>query len=165
MLQELAEINGVTPTQIVLRWHVQIGSTPIPKSADAERQRENADVFGFELTADEVAAISALERGRLWGARPEHARGDVAPRPGAGGVRLELRAVVVGIFEADVLASPGLVRDEPADRDRERQDEADPQLAPDEAEQTPPTRMTTVPRSQPMRPLGQPVRGSDMTTA
>lgn len=70
VLKELAEIHGVTPTQVVLRWHVQIGSTPIPKSADAERQRENADVFGFELTPDEVGAISALERGRLWGGDP-----------------------------------------------------------------------------------------------
>jgi 2,5-diketo-D-gluconate reductase A len=70
VLRELAEIHGVTPTQIVLRWHVQLGSTPIPKSADAERQRENADVFGFELTADEVNAISALERGRLWDGDP-----------------------------------------------------------------------------------------------
>lgn len=70
VLKEIAEIHGVTPTQVVLRWHVQIGSTPIPKSADAERQRENADVFGFELTPDEVGAISALERGRLWGGDP-----------------------------------------------------------------------------------------------
>jgi len=70
VLKELAEIHGVTPTQVVLRWHVQIGSTPIPKSADAERQRENADVFGFELTPDEVGAISSLERGRLWGGDP-----------------------------------------------------------------------------------------------
>jgi diketogulonate reductase-like aldo/keto reductase len=70
VLRELAEIHGVTPTQVVLRWHVQIGSTPIPKSADAERQRENADVFGFELTPDEVGAISSLERGRLWGGDP-----------------------------------------------------------------------------------------------
>lgn len=70
VLKELAEIHGVTPTQVVLRWHVQIGSTPIPKSADAERQRENADVFGFELMPDEVGAISALERGRLWGGDP-----------------------------------------------------------------------------------------------
>ena len=54
VLQELAEIHGVTPTQIVLRWHVQVGSTPIPKSADPDRQRENADVFGFALTDDEV---------------------------------------------------------------------------------------------------------------
>ena len=71
LLIELAEIHGVTPTQVVLRWHVEVGSTPIPKSADPERQRENADVFGFSLTGDQVAAISALERGRLWGADPD----------------------------------------------------------------------------------------------
>ena len=71
VLQELAEIYGVTPTQIVLRWHVQLGSTPIPKSADPDRQRENADVFGFALTDDEVGVISGLERGRLWGAHPD----------------------------------------------------------------------------------------------
>ncbi len=71
LLNELADAHGVTPTQIVLRWHVQLGSTPIPKSADAERQRENADVFGFALADDEVAAISALERGRLWDGDPE----------------------------------------------------------------------------------------------
>ncbi|MCR2764533.1 aldo/keto reductase [Microbacterium sp. zg.B48] len=71
VLVELAEIYGVTPTQIVLRWHVQLGSTPIPKSADADRQRENADVFDFELTPDEVEAISSLERGRLWDADPD----------------------------------------------------------------------------------------------
>ncbi len=70
LLTELAEIYGVSPTQIVLRWHVQLGSTPIPKSADAERQRENADIFAFQLTDDQVDAISALERGRLWGADP-----------------------------------------------------------------------------------------------
>lgn len=70
LLRELAAVYDVTPTQIVLRWHTQLGSTPIPKSADADRQRENADVFGFELTEDQVAAISALERGRLWGGDP-----------------------------------------------------------------------------------------------
>ena len=70
VLHELAEIHAVTPTQVVLRWHVQLGSTPIPKSADADRQRENADVFGFALTDDQVAAISALERGRLWDGDP-----------------------------------------------------------------------------------------------
>jgi 2,5-diketo-D-gluconate reductase A len=70
VLHELAEIHGVTPTQVVLRWHVQLGSTPIPKSADPDRQRENADVFGFALSDDQVAAISALERGRLWDGDP-----------------------------------------------------------------------------------------------
>jgi diketogulonate reductase-like aldo/keto reductase len=71
ILQELAVVHGATPTQIVLRWHTQLGSTPIPKSADPDRQRENADVFGFTLTDEQVAAVSALERGRLWGADPE----------------------------------------------------------------------------------------------
>jgi diketogulonate reductase-like aldo/keto reductase len=71
LLQELAVVYDVTPTQIVLRWHVQIGSTPIPKSSDPDRQRENADVFDFTLTDDQVDAISALERGRLWGGDPD----------------------------------------------------------------------------------------------
>lgn len=71
VLRELAEIHGVTPTQVVLRWHTQLDSTPIPKSADPQRQSENADVFGFTLTDEEVAAISGLERGRAWGADPD----------------------------------------------------------------------------------------------
>ncbi|WP_203580123.1 aldo/keto reductase [Microbacterium hibisci] len=70
LLHELATVYEVTPTQIVLRWHTQLGSTPIPKSADPDRQRENADVFGFTLTDEQVAAISALERGRLWDGDP-----------------------------------------------------------------------------------------------
>jgi len=70
ILTELATVHDVTPTQVVLRWHTQLGSTPIPKSADPDRQRENADVFGFTLTDDQVAAISALERGRLWDGDP-----------------------------------------------------------------------------------------------
>jgi len=70
ILNELATVHDVTPTQVVLRWHTQLGSTPIPKSADPDRQRENADVFGFTLTDDQVAAISALERGRLWDGDP-----------------------------------------------------------------------------------------------
>ncbi|PZU41561.1 MAG: aldo/keto reductase [Microbacterium sp.] len=71
LLRDLAAVHGVTPTQIVLRWHVELGSTAIPKSGDADRQRENADVFGFALDADEVAAIAALERGRLWNGDPD----------------------------------------------------------------------------------------------
>jgi diketogulonate reductase-like aldo/keto reductase len=70
LLHELATIYEVTPTQVVLRWHTQLGSTPIPKSSDPDRQRENADVFDFTLTEEQIAAISALERGRLWGADP-----------------------------------------------------------------------------------------------
>lgn len=71
LIGEIAAAHGVTPSQAVLRWHVQLSSTPIPKSAHAARQLENADVFGFVLTDDEVAAISRLERGRLWGGDPD----------------------------------------------------------------------------------------------
>jgi 2,5-diketo-D-gluconate reductase A len=66
-----AEAHGVTPGQVVLRWHTQIGAVPVPKSADPGRQRENLDVFGFALTDDEIAAISGLERGRLWDGDPD----------------------------------------------------------------------------------------------
>jgi diketogulonate reductase-like aldo/keto reductase len=66
-----AEAHGVTPGQVVLRWHTQIGAVPVPKSADASRQRENLDVFGFTLTDAEVAAITGLERGRLWDGDPD----------------------------------------------------------------------------------------------
>ena len=64
---------GVTPGQVILRWQVQLGSIPIPKSATPERQRQNLDVFGFELTDDEVTAITALGRptGRLFAGDPD----------------------------------------------------------------------------------------------
>ncbi|MFT4219256.1 MAG: aldo/keto reductase [Microbacterium sp.] len=65
---DIAAAHGVTPGQAVLRWHVQLDATPIPKSEQPERQRENADLFGFELTGDEVAAISGLQRER----RPDY---------------------------------------------------------------------------------------------
>lgn len=71
LITDLAAVHDATPTQVVLRWHTQLQSTPIPKSADADRQRENADVFGFTLTDDQVAAVAALERGRLWDGDPE----------------------------------------------------------------------------------------------
>ncbi|KAA9111533.1 aldo/keto reductase [Microbacterium rhizomatis] len=71
VINSLAEQHGVTPTQIVLRWHTQLDSTPIPKSADPVRQRENADVFGFTLDHSELGDISVLERGRLWDGDPD----------------------------------------------------------------------------------------------
>lgn len=64
-IAEAAAAHDVTPAQVVLRWHIEIGSIPIPKSANFERQRVNADVFEFELTPAEVASISGLERGRM----------------------------------------------------------------------------------------------------
>ena len=68
-----AERLGVTPGQVILRWQVQLGAIPIPKSATPERQRQNLDVFGFELSDDEMAAITGLGRsdGRLFGGDPD----------------------------------------------------------------------------------------------
>ncbi|MDI6908393.1 aldo/keto reductase [Nocardioides sp.] len=68
-----AERHGVTPGQVILRWHLQLGNIPIPKSATPERQRQNLDVLGFELSEEEVAAITALGRpdGRLFGGDPD----------------------------------------------------------------------------------------------
>jgi 2,5-diketo-D-gluconate reductase A len=71
VITALAAEKGVTPAQIVLRWHVELEAVPIPKSADAARRRENLDVFSFELAPEEVEAITALSRGRLWGADPD----------------------------------------------------------------------------------------------
>ena len=64
----------VTPAQVILRWHLQRGVLPIPKSATPERQRANIDLFDFSLTDDEVAAITDLSRpdGRLFGGDPDH---------------------------------------------------------------------------------------------
>lgn len=62
VIVEIAVAHGISPAQAVLRWHVQLGLLPIPKSGDPQRQRENLDVFGFELDDAELEAISALER-------------------------------------------------------------------------------------------------------
>lgn len=69
-----AEAHGVSPAQVILRWQLQLGCVPIPKSSTRERQAANLDVFGFELSPAEVEAITALGRedGRLFGGDPEH---------------------------------------------------------------------------------------------
>ena len=56
-----AEAHGKTPGQVVLRWEVQQDVVPIPKSANRERLEQNLAVFDFELTADEMAALDALD--------------------------------------------------------------------------------------------------------
>ena len=62
VLAAVAEAHGRTPAQVVLRWHVQLGSVPIPKATAPERQAGNLAVFDFELDPAQVAAISALAR-------------------------------------------------------------------------------------------------------
>jgi 2,5-diketo-D-gluconate reductase A len=60
---EIASAVGRTPAQVTLRWHIQRGDIVFPKSMKAERMRENLEIFDFELTDDQVAAISGLDRG------------------------------------------------------------------------------------------------------
>jgi 2,5-diketo-D-gluconate reductase A len=59
----IARAHDVTPAQVILRWEVQQGIVAIPKSASAERQRSNLDVFGFALTEAEMTALAALDLG------------------------------------------------------------------------------------------------------
>ncbi|MFD4988504.1 aldo/keto reductase [Streptomyces sp. NPDC058374] len=62
--------HNVTPAQVVLRWHVQLGNVAIPKSVTPSRIKENIDVFSFELDTEDMAAISALNEDRRLGPDP-----------------------------------------------------------------------------------------------
>ena len=62
-VDRLADKYGMTPAQIVLRWHLQLGLVAIPKSSNPLRIKQNINVFGFELTQDEVDSLSALDTG------------------------------------------------------------------------------------------------------
>ncbi len=64
---EVAKRHGATPAQVAIRWCLQHGALPLPKSATPERIVSNANVFGFELTGEDMAAIDALEIGRIGG--------------------------------------------------------------------------------------------------
>ncbi|MGC0362614.1 2,5-diketo-D-gluconate reductase A [Rhodococcus sp. 27YEA15] len=61
VITAIADAHGVTDAQVVLRWHLQIGNVVIPKSVTPERIAANFDIFGFELTPDEINAIGALD--------------------------------------------------------------------------------------------------------
>ncbi|CAL9344656.1 aldo/keto reductase [Streptomyces cellulosae] len=63
----VADAHGVTPAQAVLRWHVQLGAVPVPKSSDPERQRANLDVFGFELDDAQMRTLSDRAHRRIGG--------------------------------------------------------------------------------------------------
>ena len=67
----IADKYGKTPAQVVLRWHIEHGVVAIPKSVKPHRIAENIDVFDFELTANEVAAMDALDTGVRAGPDPE----------------------------------------------------------------------------------------------
>jgi len=70
VLTAIADRHGVTPAQAVLRWHVQLGNVVIPKSVTPARIAENFDVFGFDLSDDDLKQIATLERGYRTGPDP-----------------------------------------------------------------------------------------------
>jgi len=67
----IAAAHGKAPAQVMLRWGLQHGRSVIPKSTKPSRIAENIDVFDFELSSEELAAIDALDTGRRGGPEPE----------------------------------------------------------------------------------------------
>ncbi|MEU3350771.1 aldo/keto reductase [Streptomyces sp. NPDC037389] len=71
VLARIGAKHGKSAAQVVLRWHLQVGNVAIPKSVTPSRIQENFDVFGFELDADDLAAISGLDTGTRLGPNPD----------------------------------------------------------------------------------------------
>lgn len=70
-LADIAKAHGKSLAQVVLRWHLQEGIIIFPKSSKKERLQENLDVFDFELTSDDMAAIAAMDADRRVGTHPD----------------------------------------------------------------------------------------------
>jgi diketogulonate reductase-like aldo/keto reductase len=70
VIAQIAAEHDKTPAQVMLRWHLQEGRSAIPKSVSPERIAANFDVFDFELTADQLAALDALNTGVRGGPEP-----------------------------------------------------------------------------------------------
>jgi diketogulonate reductase-like aldo/keto reductase len=70
-LLDIARSHGKSAAQVMLRWHLQQGRSVIPKSTKPARISENFDVFDFELTAEQLAAIDALDTGVRGGPDPD----------------------------------------------------------------------------------------------
>lgn len=69
-LVELGKKYDKSPAQIVLRWHIQLGNIVFPKSVTPSRIVENFDIFDFQLAADDIAAVDALDSGQRLGPDP-----------------------------------------------------------------------------------------------
>ncbi|UNK18979.1 aldo/keto reductase [Paenibacillus sp. N3/727] len=70
-IAKIAEKYGKTPAQVVLRWDLQNGIIVIPKSVKEHRIRENADIFDFELSAEDMSAIDGLNENKRFGPNPD----------------------------------------------------------------------------------------------
>ena len=76
VVADMAAALGVTPAQIVVRWHLQHGLVVIPKTTHRERMITNADVFSFALSDEQMAALDALDRGLRTGSHPDRVQED-----------------------------------------------------------------------------------------
>ena len=63
VVEGIAKATGKSPAQVVLRWHIQRGDVIFPKSVTPERIRDNFDIFDFELSPDDVDALTELDKG------------------------------------------------------------------------------------------------------
>ncbi|KOP65226.1 glyoxal reductase [Bacillus sp. FJAT-18019] len=70
-LVEIAEKYGKTVAQVILRWDIQNGVIVIPKSVKEHRIRENAGIFDFELSAEDIAVIDGLNQNKRFGSNPD----------------------------------------------------------------------------------------------
>jgi diketogulonate reductase-like aldo/keto reductase len=70
VIGKIAGTHGRSPAQVMLRWHLQRGRSVIPKSTKPHRIAENFDIFGFELTADDLADIDGLDTDQRGGPDP-----------------------------------------------------------------------------------------------
>jgi 2,5-diketo-D-gluconate reductase A len=75
----IAEGLGKTPAQVVLRWHIQRADVVFPKSVNSERIRENLALFDFELSAEDMAALDALNKGAAGRRGPDPDTFDYVP--------------------------------------------------------------------------------------
>jgi 2,5-diketo-D-gluconate reductase A len=66
VIVEIAERHNKSAAQVVVRWHIQLGLSVVPKAANPQRMVENIDVYDVELSDEEVAALSALDRGEAF---------------------------------------------------------------------------------------------------
>jgi 2,5-diketo-D-gluconate reductase A len=71
VVAQLARSTGRTPAQIVLRWHLQLGHTAIPKASSAERMAENRRVGDFNLDPEAMAQLAGLDRNGRIGQHPD----------------------------------------------------------------------------------------------
>lgn len=74
VISDIAQAHAKTPAQVMLRWGIEQGRSVIPKSTNPSRIAENFDVFDFELTAEEILRIDALDTGVRGGPDPDQPR-------------------------------------------------------------------------------------------